>query len=282
MAQEVPEKNLYRAEERKAHEHVRTRWEADAEFILGKKGAQFVKTHAIRTSNHEFTVFMTLLTDMGALTNGGTMGIFPGNWSPLNQVGVLVGRSQTRKSQMTGLTREIATTVDAYVRELAESRLDAEENAERQKKKLKMTSVSLSSFTPAAFFERCSGDFAPVQNPEDFKESTGLNNPLFQGRVANIDEVYQFFADLGLVSADTTKKKGTPGASSAVNEHAGVFNRYIQFGDCARATKTAGNHGDGGNVSVTTLSAIGNMHTTMAIPMDRGETGMSWWEGVGG
>ena len=50
--------------------------EFDEEFILGPVGAQFVKTHAIKTSNDTFNVVMTLVCAMASLTNGATIAMF--------------------------------------------------------------------------------------------------------------------------------------------------------------------------------------------------------------
>ena len=104
MAEERAEKKVYQAEERKAFEHVQQTWGPNAERILGKKGLQFVQSHAIRASVHEYTTAMTFLHNMPPLMNGATIGIFPGVKSPVNAAGVLVGRPQIRKSQMTKLT----------------------------------------------------------------------------------------------------------------------------------------------------------------------------------
>ena len=49
---------LFHAEEKRAHEHVQRTWER--ERVLGVKGAQFAMSHAIRTSNHEINVALTL------------------------------------------------------------------------------------------------------------------------------------------------------------------------------------------------------------------------------
>lgn len=53
----------------------------DAEFVLGAAGAQFVQSHAVRASCHEFVTAMTLLIGLAPLTNGATISIFPGRRS---------------------------------------------------------------------------------------------------------------------------------------------------------------------------------------------------------
>ena len=97
--------------------------EKDEEFILGPAGAQFVKTHAIKTSNDTFNVVMTLVCAMASLTNGATIAMFPGQDSPLNCVAVLVGFLQTQKSQMTGLLQKVATEIDRHVRDTVQAKL---------------------------------------------------------------------------------------------------------------------------------------------------------------
>ena len=70
------------------------------------------------------TFFMNML----GLMNGATAGLFPGVRSPANAMGVLVGRPQTRKSQMTKLSKDIGSVLDKHIRELAVAALhDADE-----------------------------------------------------------------------------------------------------------------------------------------------------------
>ena len=87
-----------------------------------------------------------------------------------------------------------------------------------------------------------------------------------------MDEVYQAFQDLGMLSTDN-RKKGSGATAGCVNERAGAFNRYLQFGDSARATKSVGTLGEVGEVTPTSFGEIGNIHTDAAIPMDRNEIG---------
>ena len=59
--------------------------------IVGEVGAQFILSHAIKTSCHPFTVLMTFLGGLPPLMNGATTSIFPGHDSPMNLFGLLVG-----------------------------------------------------------------------------------------------------------------------------------------------------------------------------------------------
>jgi hypothetical protein len=216
-------------------DYIEDHWHA--EEVLGEAGAQFVKTHSVCTSNHELVVAMTLLTGMAPLTNGATVSIFPGHVSPLNVMSVLVGYPQTRKSQMTKLLKTIGDSLDEHMLSVAKQRIQAgaddeagDEPTDVPPPKIFMTSCVLASFTPAVLFERCSGDFVFVQNTDDFP-AVNWKEPLFMGRLANVDEVYAIFQELGLVQDDSRRRSGAS-AGSAVNPHAGVFNRFLQFGEC--------------------------------------------------
>ena len=84
--------------------------------------------------------------------------------------------------------------------------------------------------------------------------------------LANIDEVYAPFTDLGLLQEESRRRQSA--GSAAVNSHAGTFNRFLQFGESARATKTAGSYG-GGRVNPVSFGLGGNMHPAAAVPMEQ-------------
>ena len=84
-----------------------------------------------------------------------------------------------------------------------------------------------------------------------------------------IDEAYQFAQEFGLTQEEARRKGGQ---STAVNPYAGLLNRFLQFGESARATRTAGTDGEG-NVPPVSSIVSGNMHPEVAVPMDRGEIG---------
>ena len=247
----------------------------DPEYVLGKLGAQFVYSHAIRSSNHAFNVAVTILAGLAPLTNGASVHIFPGHASPLNIVAVLVGYPQTRKSQMTKLLKTMGEALDEHIlgvaRSLCEqSQEEGEGNGmQDDPNKLVMTTAVLQSFTPEVLFERCSGDFVHVSNSDDFS-NRALQEPLQLGRMANIDEAYAVFNEFGLLQDD--KGRRSTSQASAVNIHAGTLNRFLQFGECARATRTAGNYG-GGAVPATSFALGADMHPEAAIPMERCEIG---------
>ena len=84
---------------------------------IGPAGAQFVQTHAIKTSNDTFNVVLTLVCAMASWTDGATIAMLPGQDSPLNCVAVMVGFHQARKSRMTGLLHKVATEIHRHVRD---------------------------------------------------------------------------------------------------------------------------------------------------------------------
>ena len=87
----------------------------------------------------------------------------------------------------------------------------------------------------------------------------------------NADEGYSFFSDFGLVH-DDSRKRSQVGAQAAANAHAGALNRYLQFGESARATQTSGCYG-GASTPMTSMGFNANMHPEVAIPLDRGLIG---------
>ena len=101
-------------------------------------------------------------------------------------------------------------------------------------------------------------------------QDIALKDVLHLGRMLNIDEVYSQFADLGLTSESRRKANAT--AASPVNEFAGNFNRALQFGESSHVTKTAGAYGSATDDPVT-WALLGNMHTQMALLMERGDIG---------
>ena len=85
---------------------------------------------------------------------------------------------------MTKITKKITDELDAHVKKEVATKLEANGEDPGQ---LKMGSLSLSSFTPAVFFERLNGDYQIVQNAEKFW-TEGLMEPHRLGPCANMDE----------------------------------------------------------------------------------------------
>ena len=133
-----------------------------------------------------------------------------------------------------------------------------------------MNSVMLSSFTMAALFERLCGSYRFVENHNDFVNDE-LGGALHLGRGLNVDEIHSIASDLSLTTVPD-KRKSTAGGASQVNEHAGNFNRALQFGESSHTTKTSGAYGQTGDPP-TSWMMLGNMHPEMGVPMERGDIG---------
>ena len=150
----------------------------DPEFLFGQEGYQFVLSHAIRSSTHPLVTGVTLLVGMAPLTNGGNIQIFPGAATQLNVLAVLVNYPQSQKSQMTKITKDIGDCLDVHILDLLKKK--TEETLESQNRPVqephvparprvlpRVASAVLASFTPAKFFEKCSGDVQQLDNADD-------------------------------------------------------------------------------------------------------------------
>lgn len=269
----------------------------DPELVFGKKGYQFVLTHAIRTSNHPFVVGMTLLGSMCPLMNGAAVRIFPGSVSPLNVLCILINYPQTRKSQHTKIIKIIGDALDKHVLDEAEAavkrlldededsgadgrhpdendnepsaRADAAPERPSKRPRLQVASSTISCFTPEAFFERFSGDYPQIQNAADVGAEM-LSGSLHFGRMANPDEAYAQFSAFGFTHDDS--RRGGAAGALAVNQHAGAVNRLLQYGECSKTTRSRGSFGTGSTPPVSS-AFMGNMHPEVWVPMDRGEIG---------
>jgi hypothetical protein len=90
------------------------------------------------------------------------------------------------------------------------------------------------------------------------------------GLLGNFDEAYDFLLSLGLLSDPSTSSKDK--AKSKVNPYQSAFNKLLQFGSSARATKTAGSYGERPDRTIS-MGITCNMHPAQYIPMERGEIG---------
>ena len=87
------------------------------------------------------------------------------------------------------------------------------------------------------------------------------------GRACNLDEAYEFFGDLGMLSiARSDKDKGSP------STNASNLNTLIAFGKTRRATRSSTNFGAARGKTVF-VSVLGNAHPNKFIPMERGLLG---------
>ena len=86
----------------------------DPDVICGKRGYQFVSSHAIPSSNHPLVTVVTLITTMVPLTSGANIHCFPGAQTELITIVTLINHPQTRKPQMARLMKEICGCLDSH------------------------------------------------------------------------------------------------------------------------------------------------------------------------
>ena len=113
-----------------------------------------------------------------------------------------------------------------------------------------------------------SGDWDQVRNAD--KLPGDFSGRCWYGLLGNFDEAYDFLLSLGLLSDPSTSSKDK--AKSKVNPYQSAFNKLLQFGSSARATKTAGSYGERPDRTIS-MGITCNMHPARYIPMERGEVG---------
>ena len=101
----------------------------------------------------------------------------------------------------------------------------------------------------------CSADWNQVRNAD--KLPGDWSGRCWYGLLGNFYEAYDFLLSLGLLSDSnaTTREK----SKSKVNLYQSEFNKLLQFGSSARATKTAGSHGENPGKTIS-LGITCNMH----------------------
>lgn len=125
----------------------------------------------------------------------------------------------------------------------------------------------VASATPEEWFHRCSGDWNQVRNAD--KLPGDWSGRCWFGLLGNFDEAYDFLLSLGLLSDGPASKEK---AKARVNPYQSAFNKLLQFGTSARATKTNGSYGEKLARTVS-MGITCNMHPAQYIPMERGEVG---------
>ena len=248
----------------------------DSDDILGRQCSQTMLLYSVRASHHELPVALSFMSGLFALTNGATIEAFPGASSPLMLAVINVNYPQTRKSANYACLHKLGCAMDAevYTRAVYEEFMSARaegsepptpvEMANRKPSSLQVASSTLTTFTEAAFFQRCSGDF------EQVTQSTVLGGRVHYGCLINLDEAYKLFRMLGLLTSAAHSKSSDSGAG--VTDAASEFNRLMQTGTSSLTTKTAGTFGEGKAPTVS-MGLAGNAHPAVVLPMDRGHVG---------
>ena len=273
----------FRAEQKAVYDFVHANY--CSQSILGETAATVVLAHATRASHHEFPFGMGLLAILMAATNGTKTDIFPTDFIPLvlailnnsypqtrrsagHRAGLKIGRAiddhvlQAATARMLQHLRAQYDEVRATSREVSPSPPDDRHPAIRA---LHVESSTLSSFTEAAFFQRCAGDWSQVTP----SERHDLSGRIFYGTSIHLDEAYLFLKMLGLIPASGSGRNQDSGTTTSPDA-ASEVNKLSQTGTSNMATKTAGSFGQG-NVSTTSLGLHGNGHPAIVIPMLRGQ-----------
>ncbi|CAL1140069.1 unnamed protein product [Cladocopium goreaui] len=255
----------------------------DPKYVLGEAGHQFCQSYSVRAAHPEFPYALHCLSLMCALANGARFAIFATAPSPLTLVAVNVNYAQTRKSSMTGHAEALGQELDTVILENAMSKLQQESFEEGAAQVLRrgfsksncppylkprIASATVASATPEEWFHRCSADWNQVRNAD--KLPGDWSGRCWYGLLGNFDEAYDFLLSLGLLSDSnaTTREK----SKSKVDPYQSAFNKLLQFGSSARATKTAGSYGENPGKTIS-LGITCNMHPAFYIPMERGELG---------
>ena len=252
----------------------------NAEELLGEKAANAFRVLAARASHHEFPFTMGVLTRLVACTNGAKTDIFPGDPSPLALAIINNNYPQTRKSAEHRAGMTIGNAIDEHVLKAARTRVLESLQAGHAEtghgpppseghpavRAVKVESSTLSSFTEAAFFQRCASDWDQAV-PSELHNLVGR---LFFGTSINFDEAYRFLKMIGLVPNSSTVKTDSGGGLGP--DAASELNKLLQTGVSTMATKTAGAFGQG-DVPTISTGLGGNGHPAILIPMLRGKFG---------
>lgn len=224
-----------------------------------------------------YSTTMMLLGAMAALTNGATVKLWSQKPTPLVALVFHIGDPQSGKSRLFGICEEVFDSCDDvisdHVKRMADDyedeRAAAAQGAELPAlQPVTVKSITLQSFTFPEFFYRCSGEYPLLEFVEgDKRARSNFNQPVWFGRACNLDEAYEFFGDLGMLStARSDKDKGSP------STNASTLNTLIACGKTRRATRSSTNFGAARGKTVS-VSVLGNAHPNKFIPMERGLLG---------
>lgn len=131
----------------------------------------------------------------------------------------------------------------------------------------KVGSCVIHSATLTEFYHRLSGDHQQVANADVLGHDEMRGRQTF-GNLCNFDEAYDILNAHSMLDDGKTSNKG----KSAVNSYQSVFNKFAQYGQASRSTKTAGSYGQV-DTPTTSSGLSGNMHFSTYVPMERGECG---------
>ena len=246
----------------------------DSKVILGEAASQAVLLWSTQASHHEFPFGMSVMASLFGCTNGAQLQLFPNASNPLMMPVINTNYPQTRKSSTFSSTTSVTKAIDEMCVERVSDKWEASkkkgpvvadpngdpEEAGNANAPPKVKSATLTSFTDAAFFQRCAGDWQQVCNASSIGLDSGR---IHYSTLVNLDEAYKLFKMLGLLE-NVLKTE--------VSDVASEFNRLLQTGKASLTTKTAGTFGEGPSPSIS-LGLVGNSHPVVTIPLEKGLVG---------
>ena len=167
-----------------SHDYIDKHYDLDS--LYSPFGASAVRRLAARASHHPHPFGVALQVGLLGATNGAGVRVWPGSISPLSAIALNVNLVQTRKSQVSSVMQKISDIVQE-----ASRRRGAEVSGVDDLRKLKMKSCTLTSFTEAALWERCSSDWQQCATGQ-------LSGRVHFSTILNLDESYKFLRYLGL------------------------------------------------------------------------------------
>ncbi|CAK0811393.1 unnamed protein product [Prorocentrum cordatum] len=219
----------------------------ESAVILGPRAAQVLLRHSTRASHHEFPYALGVMAGLVARTNGAKVAVSPGPASPLMLSVLNVNYPQTRKSSTHSSMHEVSKEIDGQSKDRAKGIVRDGLHA--------VNSATLTSFTNAAFFQRCAGYWGQVRNGAEL----GCPGRVHFGTLINVDEAYKMLRMIGLVSAGGAASEG--GDALDVTDAASEFNRLLQTGTASYTTKNAGAHGEAAapTISMGVLAGVATL-----------------------
>ena len=232
---------------------------------------EFLQPLVDATCQGHYSTLMMVLGTMAALTNGAQVKLWAQKPTPLVACVFQVGNAQSGKSRLFSVCEEMLDECDDVIADqvdLMVGNIDSQgAGTPTGMPPVTTKSITLQSVTLTEFFYRCSSEFPLVEFADgDPRAKVGSSKAVWFGRACNLDEAYEFFEGLGMLSAASSGKDKSPSV------YASTLNTLIACGKTRRATRTSASFGAvrGKTVSV---SVLGNTHPSKFIIMERGMLG---------
>ena len=279
------------AETAKQHLRVsRAMWDIvdkwfDPVKVLTREGCELILSYSIKAAHPVLPHVLHFLAMMCALAKGAKSQWFPNAPSPIFIFAINVNYTQTKESSLTGNGDAFGDLLDQATRDdVSHKMTDAQAASSSRRTTVgtsapaagidadvtplaKVVSCVIHSATLTEFFHRVSGDHPQVAIADTIgcEELRGRHK---FGNLGNFDEAYDILNALSMLDDGKTNNKG----KSTVNSYQSTFNKFAQYGQASRSTKTAGSYGKV-DTPTTSTGLSGNMHFSTYVPMERGESG---------